>query len=49
MSTAQKEGLATGTMRRTAVQIRLCKYKFGSRTVSYNLPRRIDVGFNCDF
>jgi hypothetical protein len=25
------------------------EYLFGSRTVSYNPPRHIGVGFSCDF
>jgi hypothetical protein len=36
-------------MRQKVVQIRLCKYKVGSRTVSDNLPRHIGIGFNGDF
>ncbi len=49
MSTARNEGITTGTMRQAAVKFKLCKYKFDSRTVSYNLPCHIDFGFNCDF
>ena len=49
MSTAQNEGITTSTMRQAAVKFKLCKYKFGSRTVSDNLPRHSGVGFNCDF